>query len=331
MFRYRTIFPVNFPIAVSYRVRGFVTLSVNMKPTSSKESHIERTAAEPRDPSLHTVVVDQVKEVNKSIRLFRLGICEGSSLKFLPGQWLDTFVPGVHKPGGFTITSSPSMAMLPSSAYLELAVQDSPSNPAAAWLWGHPVDNNDAGHSHSSENEPAQLRVRVGGSFVWPPQSIGLAPIRRVVFIAGGVGINPLMSILSHLAEGGGSPYNVQFLYSTKTLAEGLESGKILFLERLAAIYGREKVRGQLKLFLTDMRETPWSSETVLPCNEVEVPFKKRRMMLEDVAEALGPKEGHGSVVVYICGVPTMTDEFVGKLTHGLGLKRDQVLCEKWW
>ncbi|GKT48854.1 oxidoreductase NAD-binding domain-containing protein 1 [Colletotrichum spaethianum] len=250
------------------------------------------------------------------------------------GQWLDTFVPGVPKPGGFTITSPPSKAALPSSAYLELAVQKSPSNPPAAWLWGRPVDDGyPGGHSHSSENEPAQLLVRVGGSFVWPPHGIDLTRLQRIVFVAGGVGINPLMSILSHLAEGGESPYNVQFLYSTKTPAEGLDSGKILFLERLAAIYGREKVRGRLRLFLTNLQETSGSDETVLPCNEVEVPFKKRRMTLEDVAEALGPKEEYGSAVVYVCGVPAMTDKFVGDLTSpdGLGLKAEQVFCEKWW
>ncbi|KAK1968248.1 NADH-cytochrome b-5 reductase [Colletotrichum sublineola] len=304
-----------------------------MKPTSSKNSHIERTAAEPRDHSLHTVAVNRVEEVNESIRLIRLGICEGSSIKFLPGQWLDTFVPGVVKPGGFTITSPPSMATLPSSAYLELAVQNSPSNPAAVWLWGNPVNGNGVGYSHNSESEPAQLRVRVGGSFTWPPQSIDLALLRRVVFVAGGVGINPLMSMLSHLAERCGSRYDVQFLYSTKAPAEGLDSGKILFLERLAAIYGRKKVRGQLKLFLTHMQGIPWASETVLPCKEVEVTFKKRRMTLEDIAEALGLKEEHKSAVVYVCGVPAMTDEFVGKLTSpdGLALEREQVLCEKWW
>ncbi|KAK2045291.1 NADH-cytochrome b-5 reductase [Colletotrichum somersetense] len=304
-----------------------------MKHISSKDSHIERTAAEPRDPSLHTVSLNRVEEVNESIRLFRLGICEGSSIKFFPGQWLDTFVPGVPKPGGFTITSPPSMATLPSSAYLELSVQYSPSNPPAIWLWGHPVDGNDAGHDHNSEKEPVQLRVRVGGSFVWPPRSIDLAPVRRVVLVAGGVGINPLMSILSHLAESGGDRYDVQLLYSTKTPAAGLESGKILFLNRLAAIYGREKIQGQLKLFLTHIPGIHEAVETVLPCNDIDVPFRRHRMTLEDIAEALGPKEEHKHAVVYVCGVPTMTDEFVGKLTSpdGLGLGREQIFCEKWW
>lgn len=62
--------------------------------------------------------------------------------------------------------------------YVELAVQDSPSNPSAAWLW-KPKD----------EILGKNLSIRVGGSFVWPPSSIDTHQIKNVVLIAGGVGI----------------------------------------------------------------------------------------------------------------------------------------------
>lgn len=136
--------------------------------------------------------------------------------QFLPGQWLDVYVPGVPKAGGFTITSTPSRARgrrtsAPSTetaaatttaaeeevgggggepgayayAYLELAVQKSPENPPAAWLWqeeGTILDK--------------ELRVRVGGSFVWPPPGINVrSSLRKAVFVAGGVGVNPLISM----------------------------------------------------------------------------------------------------------------------------------------
>lgn len=87
-------------------------------------------------------------------------------------------MPGVSKPGGFTITSAPSRAQKkppPASAsadgdgaappaqlpYLELAVQKSPDNPAAQYLW-RPTE----------EILSSELRVRVGGSFVWPPPGV---------------------------------------------------------------------------------------------------------------------------------------------------------------
>lgn len=134
--------------------------------------------------------------------------------QFLPGQWLDVYVPGVPKAGGFTITSTPSRARgrrtsalstesaavtaageevgggggepgAYAYAYLELAVQKSPENPPAAWLWqeeGTILDK--------------ELRVRVGGSFVWPPPGINVrSSLRKAVFVAGGVGVNPLMSM----------------------------------------------------------------------------------------------------------------------------------------
>ena len=80
-------------------------------------------------------------------------------------------MPGLSQPGGFTLTSA---AHEPT---LELAVQRAPGNPPAAWLW-RPAE----------EIVGSRLRVRVGGSFVWPPPG-GAQSVSRAVFVAGGVGI----------------------------------------------------------------------------------------------------------------------------------------------
>jgi hypothetical protein len=61
--------------------------------------------------------------------------------------------------------------------YLELAIQDSPANEPAAWLWRPREDI-----------LGQELVVRVGGSFVWPPPR-GAEGVRRLVLVAGGVGI----------------------------------------------------------------------------------------------------------------------------------------------
>lgn len=122
---------------------------------------------------------------------------------FLPGQWLDVHIPSIAHAGGFTITSTPADAQLlpvpevspaeslvgeepetpsfPSQGrppYVELAVQDSPSNPPAAWLW-----------RPKEEILGKEINIRVGGSFVWPPTGVDVHKVRNVVFIAGGVGI----------------------------------------------------------------------------------------------------------------------------------------------
>lgn len=109
--------------------------------------------------------------------------------KFLPGQWVDTFLPTVRQAGGFTITSTPNEARPTSTRsssssshsppYLELAVQKS-KNPPAQWLW-RPME----------DILGTQLAVRVGGSFTWPPSPglLDTSAIERLVLIAGGVGI----------------------------------------------------------------------------------------------------------------------------------------------
>lgn len=100
-------------------------------------------------------------------------------MQFRPGQWVDVHIPGLAQAGGFTITSTPDQAKeTGENGYLELAVQNSPRNLAAAWLW-----------QQSDLIVDSELMVRVGGKFVWPPPNLEIHDIKKVVFVAGGVGI----------------------------------------------------------------------------------------------------------------------------------------------
>ncbi|KAI1079256.1 NADH-cytochrome b-5 reductase [Whalleya microplaca] len=304
-----------------------------MASSAPKPSHIERTAAEPRDKSLNRVVLKEVTQINDQIRVFRLEL--SAPLRFLPGQWLDVYVPGIAKAGGYTITSTPSAARAPDTSpsssketgerepYLELAVQKSPDAPAA-WLWRHP-----------DEITYAELGVRVGGGFVWPPPGINVRALRRVVFVAGGVGVNPLVSMVGALAESGeGCGFDVRFLYSVKDpSSEPRQASRILFLERLAAIFREGKVKGKLQLFLTGGSGDGDGVVSSSSESGGEIPFQGRRMTVDDVEEAVGGAAEKRHAVVYVCGVPTMTDDFVQKLTdpQGLGMEPYRVLCEKWW
>lgn len=286
------------------------------------------------------MVLKSIDEINDQIRLFRLEVpkdgppirvCPWLAFKvqstkrksqFLPGQWLDVFTPGIARAGGFTITSPPSKARSSDAetppGHFELAVQKSPDNPPAAWLW-----------QEEAVILNSELHVRVGGSFVWPPPGINVHTLRRVVFVAGGVGINPLVSMLSSLAEKSGWPFEVTFLYSIKDPGGEREAERILFLERLANIFAREKVKGELKLFLTGGSD----KEGVVSCNEVDVPFAGRRLTVKDIEQALGSPSDRRFAAVYVCGVPTMTDGLVSQLTgkDGLGMEPHRVLQEKWW
>lgn len=58
---------------------------------------------------------------------------------------------------------------------------------------------------------------------------------------------------------------------------------------------------------------------------------ERRRISHQDLFEALGPVDKRANTVVYICGLPDMTDEFVELLKNTPGMEEKRVLCEKWW
>lgn len=139
------------------------------------------------------------------------------------------------------------------------------------------------------------------------------------------------MSIASHLAERPDPRHAVEFQYSTRDPGEDQrDASRILFLERLAGIFGRGDgggaLKGRLGLFLTHGGGADTADGDLHG-----IPFKSRRITVDDIAEAIG--DDRRFAVVYVCGVPGMTDEFVEKLTspQGLGLEPHRVLYEKWW
>lgn len=68
-------------------------------------------------------------------------------------------------------------------------MQKSPQNPPAAWLW-----------RPQAEILGKELMVRVGGDFVWPPAScIEMEELKKVVFVAGGMGVKYVSPLLTQM------------------------------------------------------------------------------------------------------------------------------------
>ncbi|KAI9376007.1 hypothetical protein BJX61DRAFT_539320 [Aspergillus egyptiacus] len=349
-------------------------------PTTRKASipHTVRTAAEPRQNRLFTVRLSHIEEVNPTVRLLRLTLPadvqkpqsqdevddtadaetgQPEPFTFFPGQWLDVHIPSVPNAGGFSITSTPADAqVLPPleppeelapadealehlidprgrEPYVELAVQKAPSNPASAWLW-----------RPREEILGKELCIRVGGAFVWPPSGQKLEEIRNVVFVAGGVGINPLISMLSHLnnndeTTGHYHPsLNIHVLYSAKlpdatTQESALD--QILFLPRL-----REIVRSQshhdrlhitLNLFLSNLDD---ESSPLLAQSPKDLTIHARRINQDDLRKVISGSDLKFSpteTVCYVCGPPQMTDEVVSTLGGLLNGQKERIYFEKWW
>ncbi|RDW94185.1 FAD-dependent oxidoreductase [Aspergillus mulundensis] len=345
-------------------------------PPSRKLSapHTVRTAAEPRQNRLFPVRLSHIEQATPTVRLLQLTISPSDQdqveeageddatppepFTFFPGQWLDVHIPSIPDAGGFSITSTPAdaqalLSLEPSpelapadeevplpidprgrEPFVELAVQHAPSNPASAWLW-----------RSKEEILGQELSIRVGGSFVWPPAGIKLEELRNAVFVAGGVGINPLISMLSHLNNNDESTglyhpsLNIHVLYSSKlpeSESTNPESAldQILFLRRLREIIRAQsqcqRLRINLDLFLSNLNQ----SSPLLRQPPKDVAIQSRRINRDDLARSVtgtDTKFAPNETVCYVCGPPQMTDEIVETATGLLNGQKDHVFFEKWW
>lgn len=198
--------------------------------STPRPEHLESTKAEPRQAEDAPYCITDVFPIAPAVKGLRLRP-EATPVTYEAGQWLDFFTDvGV---GGYSMTSAPdtsaaarralaaSGAAPPPAGHLDLAVKRSRC-PPAVWV-----------HEHAAPG--VQVRVRVGGSFTLRncgiESSAGcLDPsLKHIVLVAGGVGINPIYSMLLHLsrfyADGDGArsgssappPPTITLLYSAPT------------------------------------------------------------------------------------------------------------------
>jgi NAD(P)H-flavin reductase len=201
-------------------------------------------------------------------------------------------------------------------AYFELAIQKS-TNPPAQWLW-----------KPESEILDEQIIVRTGGSFVWPPPGINIDEIEQVVLVAGGVGINPLISMFAHLMSLSKRPKKIRFVYGTRVEEGQIKASRILFLTRLMELVKKQgNGNVQLDLFLSATSQKDIDKATDLPEH-----VKLGRIGKDDLEAAIGKDRGvRQATLAYVCGPPAMTDQFVDFLSSRDGMDKRKVLCEKWW
>jgi ferredoxin-NADP reductase len=154
--------------------------------------------------------------------------------------------------------------------------------------------------------------------------------------VAGGVGVNPIMSMLSAmhgLGSGrvGGMVGCVRVLYTVrKRIGE-----EVLFYKRIKDIAGsyerNENVDFKFVLHETGGEGMEGVSDAEGPVKSKSVEHKSRRIEHGDLLDCLGPEEERKKAVVYVCGPPMMADEFVDVLGKVPGMENGRVLCEKWW
>lgn len=277
-------------------------LSLSSVMTSRRKTdHLERTANVLRQEVVSAAKVCGAAQESPSVKTLRLLIAD-KEFSFKAGQWVDFFIPGVSVVGGFSICSSPKL--LEQERMIELAVKHT-NHPPSLWI-------------HNQCTRGSEVAVRVGGEFYFDPQPADAS--RNLVLIAGGVGINPLLSILRHAADlhrawvatGSGHQIGaVRLFYSAKNTSELLFQKNILdlvneFPEKIACSLHVTKQTTQISAELQ-----PYITEGRITEKEIRDHISKETLF-------------------YICGPPPMTD-FFSKQLENSHVPKEHICFEKWW
>jgi ferredoxin-NADP reductase len=287
-----------------------------------RAAHLEVTASSPRATKFTACALAEVWSGTPLIRLLRFRVVQGSevqslfktatllpdctfdgspppSLGYQAGQWVDLVIPGVAEVGGYSLVSAPS-----GGPFFDLAVKKA-RHPPAAWV-------------HDLAAPGDLVGVRVGGDFTLPRlQAQGYS---HLVMLAGGVGINPLYSMLLGLATAGGREASsarwmpsISILYTARTPSE------LLFAQQIKDLEAGE-LRGRLTAQCWATREE----------GEGQQQPSQRRITPSMVLDALKGGKVGGRVGVVICGPPQFSDSMMEACLVG-GVPKEDVLLERWW
>ncbi|XP_004409149.1 PREDICTED: oxidoreductase NAD-binding domain-containing protein 1 [Odobenus rosmarus divergens] len=277
-----------------------LTLASIMK-SKRKTDHLERTANVVRREMVSAAKVCGAADESPSVKRLHLRVAD-KDFSFKAGQWIDFFIPGKKMVGGFSICSSPRL--LEQERMIELAVKYA-NHPPALWI-------------KKQCTLDSEVAVKKGGEFFFDPQPADAS--RNKKMIAGGVGINPLLSILRQKNDlhreraHRGSGYEmgtIKLFYSAQNTSELLFKKNILdlvneFPEKKACSLHVTKQTAQIS---ADLK--PYITEGRITEKEIRDHKKKETLF-------------------YICGPPPMTD-FFSKQLENSHVPKEHICFEKWW
>jgi propane monooxygenase reductase subunit len=223
--------------------------------------------------------VEAIEPLTRDIRRLVLRITDDEQLRFYPGQYVDIRIPGTDEHRSF------SMAGLPSDrGRLEFMIKLYPGGRFSGLL------------ADGELNEGDELEVR-GPYGVFTLRN---SSTRRLLFIGGGAGMAPILSVLRALVEQG-SERPAVYYYGAR------EEQDLFHLDELTAV-ARE---------LPDLRFVPalsdqdWAGETGL---------------ITDVVDRSEPNLA--DVDAYVCGPPPMVDAAIELLVRR-GVSEHQIYYDK--
>ncbi|KAK3270330.1 hypothetical protein CYMTET_21269 [Cymbomonas tetramitiformis] len=270
-----------------------------------------------------TALVSKLVAETPTVRRLHLKIDEldAAAFNFRVGQWVDFFIPGMHKVGGYSIISLPRD--LPE---LQLAVKDS-QHPPARWCF-----------AEARVGDKVQLRV--GGNFHLDHDLGPIFPVTKAIpepnllLIAGGIGINPLFAMFKYLAfqldqhsapPGRDPPtWRCHLLYSASLPEE------LAFRQEIECLVARHPGILTCDFTVTRLHANAMHSwEGGNGRIDEGVVHKAVQMLTRSSGDAPATQRRTLPSVV-VCGPPQMTDSMVAKVLSA-GVPETRIKFERWW
>jgi len=268
----------------------------------SMSTHLDRTKDVPRmQQGFSSAKIVEISNATPTIKKLVVHV-DNNNFTFKAGQWVDFHIPGVSTMvGGYSMYSSP--LLLQQQQLLHLAVKYS-THPPALWV-------------HEKCKAGSEVTLQVGGEFFFDANESNIS--ENILLIAGGVGINPMLSIYQNIYDNHKKYEHLREQFgTTNMLYSATTDSELAFKDVIEDIV------------CTDNSMT--SSFYVTKDENVQEDgnsYHKRRINESDIKNALHNIEP-SSLVTYICGRDTMmVDMKEMLLSHGVLEKN--VLFESWW
>jgi ferredoxin-NADP reductase/DMSO/TMAO reductase YedYZ heme-binding membrane subunit len=272
-------------VLLLFRVgQHYLGLRAEVKAARTKASTALKTPAKKKFWSGELVVARMFDETH-DVRTFRLVSPDGGSLPFdhVAGQYLNLalMIDGQRVNRSYTIASSPTR-----SAYCEISVKRA-------------TDGYGSRHLHEAWREGQRVKVSApAGKFIFAGHESD-----RVVLIAGGIGITPMMSVVRSLTDRGWRG-DIYLLFSVRRVRD------VVFHEELAYLQARFP-NLHVRIIVSRDPETPWDGP--------------RGQITRDIIAGFVPGLAHGPVL--ICGPDPMMAAMRAILV-GIGVPDAEILQE---
>jgi glycine betaine catabolism B len=272
-------------VLLLFRVgQHYLGLRAEVKAARTKTSTALKTPAKKKFWSGELVVARMFDETH-DVRTFRLVTPGGGPLPFdhVAGQYLNLalMIDGQRVNRSYTIASSPTR-----SAYCEISVKRT-------------TDGYGSRHLHEAWREGQRVKVSApAGKFIFAGHESD-----RVVLIAGGIGITPMMSVVRSLTDRGWRG-DIYLLFSVRRVRD------VVFHEELAYLQARFP-NLHVRIIVSRDPETPWDGP--------------RGQITRDIIAGFVPGLAHGPAL--LCGPDPMMAAMRAILV-GMGVPDAEVLQE---